>query len=126
MDSKVKVNTKETFFNRLFLPIIQIEDLRNVHPWVKSLFSAIKVSNLPLAKRLKHFLEVWEILSKDSEILEILKEFKMPFLKSPTEVRVPQTSHMGHEQAGLIQVEIEDILKKRAICSKQSIRLGNF
>ena len=30
--SKVKINTKETFFNMLFPPISPIEDLRNVHP----------------------------------------------------------------------------------------------
>ena len=69
VDSKVKINTKETFFIMLFSPIIPMEDLRNVHPWVKSLFSARKVPNLPLAGTLKHFLEVWEILTKDPEIL---------------------------------------------------------
>ena len=69
VDSKVKINIKETFFIMLFSPIIPMEDLRNVHPWVKSLFSARKVPNLPLAGTLKHFLEVWEILTKDPEIL---------------------------------------------------------
>ena len=69
VDSKVKMDTKETFFIMLFSPIIPMEDLRNVHPWVKSLFSARKVPNLPLAGTLKHFLEVWEILTKDPEIL---------------------------------------------------------
>ena len=48
VDSKGKMNTKETF-NMFFPPIIPIEDLRNVHPWVKNLFSARKVPNLPLA-----------------------------------------------------------------------------
>ena len=99
----------------LFPPIIPIEDLRNVHPWVKSLFSARKITNLPLAGRLKHFLEACEILTKDSEILEIVKGFKIPFLKRPTQERVPQTPHMDQEQADLILVEIENMLKKGAI-----------
>ena len=99
----------------LFSPIIPIEDLRNVHPWVKSLFSARKVANLPLAGRLKHFLEAWEILTKDSEILEIVKGSKIPFLKNPTQERVSQTPHMGQEQADLIQVEIENMFKNGAI-----------
>ena len=84
VDSKVRINTKETFFNMLFPPIIQIEDLRNVQPWVKSLFSARKVPNLPLAGTFKQFLEAWEILSKDPEISEIVKGFKIPFPKNPT------------------------------------------
>ena len=32
VDSKVKLNTKETFFNMFFPPTIPIEDMRNVHP----------------------------------------------------------------------------------------------
>ena len=93
VDFKVKINTKETFFDMLFPPIIPIEDLRNVHPWVKSLFSARIVTNLPLAGRLKDFLEAWEILTNDPEILEIVRGFKIPFLKNPTQKRVPQRRH---------------------------------
>ena len=89
----------------LFPPIIPIEDLMNVYPWEKSLFSARIIPNLPLAGRLKHFLEAWEILTKDPAILEIVKEFKIPSLKNPKQERVPQTPNMGQEQADLIQVE---------------------
>ena len=68
-----------------------------------------------LKGRVKHFLKAWEILTKDPEILEIVKQFKIPFLKNPTQDRVPQTPQMGQEQAALLQVEIENILKKGAI-----------
>ena len=112
---KVKINTKETFFNMLFPTIIPIEDLANVHLWVKSLFFARIVPNLPLAGKLKHFFEAWEILTKDPEILEIVKGFKIPFLKNLKQERVPQTPHMCQEQADLIQVETENMLKKGAI-----------
>ena len=62
VDSNVKINTKETF-NMFFPRIIPIKDLRNVHPWVKYLFSARIILNLPLAGKLKHFLKAWEILT---------------------------------------------------------------
>ena len=115
LDSKVKINTKETF-DMLFPPIIPIEDLSNVHPWVKSLFSARIVTNLPLAGRLKHFLEAWEILTKDPEILEIVRGFKIPFLKNPTQKRVPRdATHGSGTSRSTIQVEIENMLKKGAI-----------
>ena len=71
VDSKVKINRLETIFNMFFPPIIPIENLRKVHPWVKSLLSERIGSNLPLAGRLRHFLEAWEILTKDPKILEI-------------------------------------------------------
>ena len=59
--NKQWINTKETHKENLlqyvFPPIIPIEDLRSADPLVKSLFSAIIAPNLPLAQRLKHFLE---------------------------------------------------------------------
>ena len=54
----------------------------------KKLVLCKKSSKLPTSK-LKHFLEAWEILTKDSEIFEIVKGFKIPFLKHPTQERVP-------------------------------------
>ena len=114
VDSKVKLKTKETF-NLLFPPIIPIDDLRNVHPRVKSFFSERKVPNLPLAGRVENFLEACKILTKDSEILEIVKGFKIPCLKNPTQERVPQMPRMGQEQADLIHVDIENMLKKGTI-----------
>ena len=74
-----------------------------------------KKSSKLATSRLKHFLEAWQILTMDSEIFEIVKGFKIPFLKHPTQERVPQTPHMGQEQADLIRVEIENMLKKGAI-----------
>ena len=72
-----------------------------------------------LKGRVKHFLKAWKILTKDPEILEIVKRFKIPFLRNPTQDRVPQTPQMGQEQAALLQVEIENILKKGAIQQRE-------
>ena len=87
----------------------------NIHPWVKCLFSPRIVPSLLLAGRLNHFLEVLEILTKDPEILELVKRVKIPFLKNSTQKRVPQTPHMSQEQAVLIQVETENMLKNGVI-----------
>ena len=65
VDSKGKINIKGNFLNMSLPPIIIIRDLSNVHPWVKILSSARIISNLPLAGRFKHFMEAWEILTKD-------------------------------------------------------------
>ena len=63
----------------------------------------------------RKILEVLEILTKDPEILELVKGVKIPFLKNPTQKRVPQTPHMSQEQAVLIQVETENMLKNGVI-----------
>ena len=81
----------------------------------KKLVLCKKSSRLATNRKVKTFLEAWEILTKDPEILEIVKRFKILFLRNPTQERVPQMPHMGQEQADLIQVEIENMLKKEAI-----------
>ena len=80
-----------------FLPMTPIENLRNFHPWVNSLFSARIVQNLLIVGRLKHFLEGWEMLTKQPKILEIVKEFKIPFLECSVREKISQTRHMGQE-----------------------------
>ena len=100
LDSKVKINTKETF-DMLFPPIIPIEDLSNVHPWVKSLFSARIVTNLPLAGRLTFFGSMGDTY-KGSRNFRNSKGIQNTFSKkSNTEESSPETPHMGQEQADL-------------------------
>ena len=69
-----------------------------------------KSSKLATGRKVKRFFGSMGN-TKDSEILEIVKGFKIPFLKNPTQERVPQTPLMGQEQSDLIQVEIENMLK---------------
>ena len=126
VDSKEKINTKETFFNMLFPPIILIEDLEECSSMGKKLVLCKNSSKLATSRKVKAFLKAREILTKDPEILEIVKGFKIPFLKNPTQERVPQTSHMGHEQADLIHVKIENMLKKGAIQQTEPSSWGVF
>ena len=60
----LSIKKRKGNLNMFLPPINPIADLRNIHPWVKSLLSARIVPNLPLAGRLKHFLEEWKILTK--------------------------------------------------------------
>ena len=39
--------------------------------------------NLPIAERLKHFLNAWQILTGDLEVLAIVKDYHVPFLCQP-------------------------------------------
>ena len=60
-----KNKKSETLFNMSFPHVIPTSELENVHPLIRKLFSAREVSKLPLAERLKHFVETWKILTKD-------------------------------------------------------------
>ena len=89
------------------------------------MFSARIAPNIPLAGRSKHFLEAREILTKDPGSLAIVKGFNTPFVKNPTQEKVRQTLHMGQEQATLIQVQTENMLKMGAI-QQMGIMLGSL
>ena len=120
VDSKVKLKTKETF-NLLFPPIIPIDDLRNVHPRVKSFFSERKVPNLPLAGRVEHFLEACKILTKDSEILEIVKGFKIPCLTGESSPDATHGSGASRSNTRGYREHVEE-----GNHTANSIRLGSF
>ena len=61
----------------------------------KKLFFCKNSSKFATSRKGKAFLETREILTKDPEILEIVKGFKIPFLKNPTQERVSQMPHRG-------------------------------
>lgn len=48
---------------------------------VKQLVLCKNSFKLATSRKVKTFLEAWEIIIKEQENLEIIKEFKMPFLK---------------------------------------------
>ena len=118
---KVKTKEKETLFDMSFPHVIPTNKLENVHLLIRELFSARDVPKLPLAGRLKHFIETWKILTKDSEILELVVEDKIPFNKNPVQQKITETPHMNLDQRHQVQVEI-DMLEKGAMCQTSHLK----
>lgn len=58
--------TTAIFFNIVPM-IIPIKDMNYIHLWIKILFSQ-EIPNAPLAGRLHHFLQNWNILAQDPNI----------------------------------------------------------
>ena len=79
----VNVN-QETLFNKMEFPyVVPVEDLKHIHPYIKSLFCARKIPNVQLAGRLKTFIENWKILTSDIEILSLVEGYTIPFHEIP-------------------------------------------
>ena len=76
------------------------------------MFSARKVPNLPLAGRLKYFLGD---TYKGSRNLRNCKGVKDTFSKKSNTGKSYPMPHIGQEQADLLQVEIDNMLKKGAV-----------
>ena len=67
MDTDMVNVNQETLPNKVQFPyVVPVEDLKYIHPNIKSLFCARKTPNVQLAGRLKNFIENREILTNDT------------------------------------------------------------
>ena len=58
MDTDMVNINQYALFNVLgFLYVVPVEDLKHIHPYIKNLFCARKISNVHLAGSLKNFIE---------------------------------------------------------------------
>ena len=63
----VNIN-QETLFNKVKFPyLVPVEDLKHIHPYIKSLFCARKIPNVQLEGRLKTFIGNWKILTNNTQ-----------------------------------------------------------
>lgn len=77
---------------------------------------------MPLAERLKQFVEIWKILTKDLEILEHVEGYQIPFNKNQGHQKIPETPHMNLDQRHQVQVETDNMLEKGAICKTSHLK----
>ena len=59
------------------------------HPFIKTLLTLGNLENLPVAGRLKFFLEHWKKLTNDPFILRIVQEYQILLLSEPTQFSSP-------------------------------------
>ena len=114
MDTDMVNINQETLFNKVQFPyVVPVEDLKHIHPYIKSLFCARKIPNVQLAGRLKNFIENWKILTNDTEILSLVEGYTIPFHKIPQQKNIPNSPKLSEEEN--IQKEIHELLNNGAI-----------
>ena len=74
-----------TTFCNISVKLVPLEKLEHVHPLVKEMFPEELKKYIPLGGRISHFVQSWEKLTKDQEILEIVKGYKIPLLRTPVQ-----------------------------------------
>ena len=122
MATKTVMNTdmvninQDALFNVVeFSYVVPVEDLKHIHPYIRSLFCARKISNLHLAGSLKNFIENWETLANDIEILSLVEGYTIPFYEIPQQKNIPNSSKLSQEEKILVQKETHEMLNKGAI-----------
>ena len=109
MDSKVKVSTKETFFNWSFSTYNSNRRFEEGSSLGKKPVICKNSSKIGTSRNIEAFFGGMGDIYKRSRSFRNYKEFKIHFLKSPTQERVSLTPHMDLDQAAVIQVEREHV-----------------
>ena len=127
MDTDMVNINQETLFNKVQFPyVVPVEDLKHIHPYIKSLFCARKIPNVQLAGRLKNFIENWKILTNDTEILSLVEGYTIPFHKIPQQKNIPNSPKLNQEEKILVQKKIREMLNKGAIAEIANHLEGEF
>ena len=127
MDTDMVNINQETLFNKVQFPyVVPVEDLKHIHPYIKSLFCARKIPNVQLAGRLKNFIENWKILTNDTEILSLVEGYTIPFHEIPQQKNTPNSPKLSQEEKILVQKEIHEMLNKGAIVETPNHLEGEF
>ena len=79
----VNIN-QEALFDKVEFPyVLPVEDLKQIHPCIKSLYCARKIPNVQLAGRLRNFIKSLKILTNDAEILSLVGGYAISFHEIP-------------------------------------------
>ena len=127
MDTDTVNINQETLFNTVQFPYaVPVEDLKHMHPYIKSLFCAREIPSVQLAGSLKNFIENWKILTNDTEILSLVEGYTIPFHEIPQQENIPNSPKLSQEERILVQKEIHKMLNKGAIVETQNYLEGEF
>ena len=85
-----------------------------LHHLVRNFFH-VKARQAPLAGRLKFYLENWEKLTQDVNILSIAQGFKIPFSQTAFQYGPPKLARMNMEERLQINSKIKEMLNKGAV-----------
>ena len=80
--------------NSELVTLLKIATLEQLHPIIRKLFTK-SIPNVPLAGRLSYFIEAWEKIKQDQDILSIVKGCKISFLSLPFQEKIPNLTKMS-------------------------------
>ena len=97
-----------TTFCNISVELVPPEKLIPVHPLVKEIFPEESKQNVPPGGRISHFVQSWEKLTEDQEILKIVNGYKIPLLRTPVQEEIPLNTSLKENQ-------IKEMFEKGAI-----------
>ena len=71
--------------------------------------------NVPLGGRISYIVQSWEKITKDQEILEKVKGYKIPLLRTTVQEKISLNTSLKETQKFLLEKEMKEMLEKGAI-----------
>ena len=102
-------------FHNISVELVPLEKLIHIHPLVKKMFPEELKQNVPLGRRISHFVQSWEKFTKDQEIVEIVKGYKIPLLRTTVQDKTPLNKPLKRKSELSSGKEIKEMLEKGAI-----------
>ena len=93
---------------------------RSALPHPVSQVNIIPSSMVQLTGRVALSLHNWELLFQDTWVLETVQGFKLEFFSSPRQDRTPRPIVFSQAVQNFIDLEIQALLEKKAICPSRS------
>ena len=101
----------------LYLPL---GEQSRVHPAVLEIVSRdITLEAHPNGGKVKLFLRNWQALTQDPSILNLVRGWRIPFLRKPHQSRIPNEIPLNALETAAVDIEIENMLQKGAICKSK-------
>ena len=91
-----------------------LPNLKHVHPALINLFPLREVT-APQAGRTAKFLANWKLITSDRAILNIVKGWVIPLLRTPSQSKIPHSIKMNKVEEQAMDLEIKSMLAKGAI-----------
>ena len=78
----------------------------------------LSYSNQPIAGRLKYYLAVWHLITRDPWVLQVAQSYQIQFTSTPVQMNPPQNGRISGEDQLLIDQEVQELLAKQAVHSR--------
>ena len=102
-----------TTFCNISVEIVPLEKLEHVYPLVKEMFREELKQNVAIGGRISHFVESWEKLTNDKEMLEMVKRYKILLLRTPVQEKIPVNTPLKEDQKFLVEKEIKKCWRRK-------------
>ena len=83
---------------------------------IKDIAPSLAQNQLPLAGRIAYFIRNWEVVTSDAWVLNTVKGYEIELSSTPYQCLRPKELSFGEEEIATLDMEIEKIKQKGAIC----------